>query len=120
MLGAELATLRIARRLDQPGLAKRTGIAVTDIRAMEQGRFIDFADTDRLGRMLLSLCQVFEVDPATLTKRIFRLMADPCKPVSQPDDMPAAVALRVRCFYVGIFTLALIVPFAGLWWFVRA
>ncbi len=115
-----MTALRVARRLDQPGLARSSGISVTDIQALEQGRLGGFTDPDYLAGLLLRLCQVFEIDPTILTKRIFRLMAGLCGPASEPDTMPSAPAPRSRYFYAGVFALALIIPFAGLWWFVTA
>ncbi len=118
MLGAELTALRVARQLDRSELAKNSGISVSDIRALEQGRFGGFKDPDYLAGMLLRLCDVFEVDSITLTQRIFRLMTDPGNPDSEPGNIPPTSALRARYFYAGLFAFALIIPFAGLWWLV--
>ncbi len=115
-----MTALRVARQLDRLELAKCCGISLADIQALEQGRLGRFSDPDYLAGLLLRLCQVFEVDPTILTNRIFRLMADPGKSVSKPDTMPTAPVLQSRYFFAGIFALALIIPFAGLWWFVTA
>lgn len=114
-----MTALRIARRMDQPRLAKSSGIAIEDIQALEQGRLGGFTDPDYLAGLLLRLCQVFEIDSAILTRRIFRLMAELGRPESEPDATPEGLTSRTRYFHAGILALTLIIPFAGLWWIVR-
>ncbi len=115
-LGVELTALREARNLDQLGLAKKSGLSLNHVEALEQGRLDEFSNPAQMTTSLKHLCHALGTDAAALAKQILNSLAGD----APSEDREVTIPGRWKNYvYAGLLVVVLAISFLLVWYQVR-